>query len=64
MHSVSAGIAVAVWLIVFTCLTTLVLGLRAWAVWSALKGIKIQDYLVVVAYVFSTLLHSILVAEI
>lgn len=45
------GAQLLIWTIVFTVVITLVAALRLWAVHLTKKGLKLQDYLVLVAYV-------------
>ena len=47
----SAGIRLSIWIAVFTCLTTVVIGLRVWAIHLTRKAFQLHDYLVITAYV-------------
>jgi hypothetical protein len=46
-----AGIKLMIWIIVFTAVTTVVIGLRLWAVQIKKRSLRADDYLVFVAYV-------------
>ncbi|KAE8151238.1 hypothetical protein BDV25DRAFT_97553 [Aspergillus avenaceus] len=50
MGATPDGISLMIWMIVFTCLTTIVVGLRIWSAHLTGKGLQIHDYLVIVAY--------------
>ncbi|KAJ5716011.1 uncharacterized protein N7483_013192 [Penicillium malachiteum] len=48
------GIKLAVWMAVFTGITTAVLGLRMWAIKFIRRGLQLSDYLMIVAYLSTT----------
>ncbi|PYI01928.1 hypothetical protein BO78DRAFT_326440 [Aspergillus sclerotiicarbonarius CBS 121057] len=52
MGRVSAnGIKLLIWMVVFTVLVTLVLGLRLWAIRVKRRSFKLHDYLIFLAYI-------------
>ncbi|EAW15345.1 uncharacterized protein ACLA_060120 [Aspergillus clavatus NRRL 1] len=46
-----SGMSLAIWMIVFTGVTTLVMALRLWAIHITRKGFQLSDYAILVAYV-------------
>ncbi|PWY84976.1 hypothetical protein BO70DRAFT_428556 [Aspergillus heteromorphus CBS 117.55] len=44
------GLKLMIWMIVFTVLTTVVLGLRLWAIRVKRRAFKLHDYLILLAY--------------
>ncbi|KAJ5899380.1 hypothetical protein N7495_004124 [Penicillium taxi] len=45
------GIKMSIWLAVFTCLTSAIVGLRIWAIHLTRKRFQLHDYLVITAYI-------------
>ncbi|KAE8395529.1 hypothetical protein BDV23DRAFT_194223 [Aspergillus alliaceus] len=54
MGATSSGIRLAIWMGVFTSLTTIVIGLRLWSIHMTGRGLHSHDYLVIVAYLSAT----------
>ncbi|KAI2997969.1 hypothetical protein M752DRAFT_339633 [Aspergillus phoenicis ATCC 13157] len=46
----SCGVSFLVWNVCFNCLTTTIVALRLWANYSDRKGVRLSDYLMLVAY--------------
>lgn len=53
------GVLLMVFTIVFTVITTLVIALRLWALYLSKNGLKLHDYLVLLAYVCIIHFHII-----
>ncbi|KAL4862752.1 hypothetical protein BDV12DRAFT_207012 [Aspergillus spectabilis] len=51
MHTSPIGVELIIWGVVFTCLTGVVLGLRLWSNYVTRKGVRVPDYLAILAYV-------------
>ncbi|PYH34144.1 uncharacterized protein BO87DRAFT_376539 [Aspergillus neoniger CBS 115656] len=47
----SCGISFLVWNVCFNCLTTTIVALRLWANYADRKGVRLPDYMMLVAYV-------------
>lgn len=50
----SCGISFLVWNVCFNCLTTTIVALRLWANYADRKGVRLPDYMMLVAYVSCT----------
>ncbi|PYI09498.1 hypothetical protein BO78DRAFT_284161, partial [Aspergillus sclerotiicarbonarius CBS 121057] len=51
MPTSSCGISFLIWNICFNCLTATVVALRFWSNYSDRKGMRLPDYLVIIAYI-------------
>ncbi|KAL1961986.1 hypothetical protein VTN77DRAFT_721 [Rasamsonia byssochlamydoides] len=45
------GVQLLIWIIVFTVITTIIMGLRIWAIRIKKRTLRADDYLIFIAYV-------------